>query len=414
MAGDSYRLLLKRVDGDWRVSQGMVVERAAPGSASGPRERRSGERVEVLGADGKVLASRRLEGLDTLQEVFAPDGSISVEPRNAVVMALPADARAASIRVHSRKGRRLAQWLMDPGRLRRRRRRRRLRILADALDAAPPQMVRLGGPDLAQAKLQLNFIGDGFLEAELPAYHAAVEAFWTRLFQTAPFDRFEDAILGVRMDVISEESGVSFDLTAEHRAAQQGDENTVQSGLTVPPNVNRETPFKATFSQSRLIVVDTVEAEAYVRRNVQTAPASVTVVVANTRLYGGSGADRVPVYSLSSLSADIAIHELGHAAFGLADEYASRGSSLNPPLDEPNVDEDFERSRLKWGHLVNVADADLGVSHPLPGPGPHIGAFEGAKYRPTGAFRPEFDCRMRTVNQPFCAVCREVIAGRLS
>jgi IgA peptidase M64 len=274
-------------------------------------------------------------------------------------------------------------------------------------------MERLGGPDLADAALQLNFIGDGFLEDDLPAYRDAVGLFWTKLLATAPFDRFTDRILGVRLDVISDVGGISLDLDDGERDEQQSYEDLLHSGAEIEPDADRDTPFKASLARPRLIVVDTNEAQAFVRRHVQTAPSSVTVVVANTPLYGGSGAEHVPVFSLSRLSADIAIHELGHAAFGLADEYTFDALGRDEPLTEPNVDDDFHRAQLKWAHLVNVADADLGVEHALAGDGPHVGAFKGAKYRTEHAYRPEFDCRMRTVNQPFCAVCREVIEKAL-
>jgi hypothetical protein len=270
-------------------------------------------------------------------------------------------------------------------------------------------MARLGGPDPAAARLQLTFVGDGFTEDDLDAYRAAVDGFWTRLLQTEPFDALAANILGVRMDVISPVSGVSVALDADERTQQETYEAIVASGLAVPPDADLDTPFKATLAWPRLIVVDTAAAQAFVAEHVETAANSVVVVVANTGLYGGSGAEHVPVFSLSGMSADIAVHELGHAAFGLADEYAWDAPGRDQPLTEPNVADDCRPGALKWAHLVNVAEADLGVDHAITGPGPHIGAFLGAKYRTAGAYRPEFDCRMRTVNQPFCAVCREAI-----
>jgi hypothetical protein len=43
-----------------------------------------------------------------------------------------------------------------------------------------------------------------------------------------------------------------------------------------------------------------------------------------------------------------------------------------------------------------------------------IGLFEGGDYYHCNVYRPEFDCRMRTVNQPFCAVCQQVIVKKLT
>jgi len=40
--------------------------------------------------------------------------------------------------------------------------------------------------------------------------------------------------------------------------------------------------------------------------------------------------------------------------------------------------------------------------------------FEGADYFHCGVYRPEFDCRMRNINRPFCAVCQQVIVKKLT
>lgn len=43
-----------------------------------------------------------------------------------------------------------------------------------------------------------------------------------------------------------------------------------------------------------------------------------------------------------------------------------------------------------------------------------VGAFEGAHYYHCGAYRPEFNCRMRQLGQPYCGVCRKRITETLS
>ena len=43
-----------------------------------------------------------------------------------------------------------------------------------------------------------------------------------------------------------------------------------------------------------------------------------------------------------------------------------------------------------------------------------VGAFTGAFYNHCGAYRPEFDCKMRTLSKPFCSVCQNRIAVKLN
>jgi hypothetical protein len=39
--------------------------------------------------------------------------------------------------------------------------------------------------------------------------------------------------------------------------------------------------------------------------------------------------------------------------------------------------------------------------------------LEGARYYHCGVYRPEYDCKMRKLGIPFCAVCRQVIRNRI-
>jgi hypothetical protein len=38
-----------------------------------------------------------------------------------------------------------------------------------------------------------------------------------------------------------------------------------------------------------------------------------------------------------------------------------------------------------------------------------VGTYEGAHYAHCGAYRPSYDCKMRKLGKPFCAVCRREI-----
>jgi hypothetical protein len=47
-------------------------------------------------------------------------------------------------------------------------------------------------------------------------------------------------------------------------------------------------------------------------------------------------------------------------------------------------------------------------------PASTVGAFERALYRPRHVYRPSAECRMRTLSDPFCAVCAASIRVKLS
>jgi IgA Peptidase M64 len=151
------------------------------------------------------------------------------------------------------------------------------------------------------------------------------------------------------------------------------------------------------------------------------------VVFVNSMTYGGSGGN-VAVCSLDPTAVEIALHEMGHSAFGLADEYSSYvgcGAAGDDKNDygifepsEPNITRDTNRQTLKWRNFVDpgtalptTRNADCTICDPQANPvaATTVGLFEGAHYYHCGAFRPQFDCRMRNLGQPFCAVCSQRI-----
>jgi len=156
------------------------------------------------------------------------------------------------------------------------------------------------------------------------------------------------------------------------------------------------------------------------------------MVLVNSTVYGGSGGP-VAVYSMAANAIEIAIHEMGHTAFGLADEYeyyagcgtGEVGHDHHPAVEpvEPNVTIDSNRTTIKWGALVlastpmpTTSNGDCSECDPQPNPLPAdtVGAYEGAHYHHCDAFRPQFNCRMRALSNPFCAVCRRRIVETLT
>jgi hypothetical protein len=85
---------------------------------------------------------------------------------------------------------------------------------------------------------------------------------------------------------------------------------------------------------------------------------------------------------------------------------------------QANVTLYSDRATLKWRRFVTASilvpttsDADCTQCDPQSSPVPAgtVGLFKGAHYYHCGAFRAEFNCKMRVLGKPFCAVCRERI-----
>lgn len=290
---------------------------------------------------------------------------------------------------------------------------------ADGTVVGPTKIVD-HGPD--GERWNLVIVGEGFRSDQQAALTAAATAFATTLQATKPFDDAWEGINVHRLDVHSTETGADNPTTC-------GDGSSA-----VAPTGTARTYFDAAFCNDGIRRLLTVDAELVVTTvNAQVSGWDAIVVVVNHTEFGGSGGPNVAVYSLAPDAMAVAIHEMGHSAFGLADEYeyyvgcssgeTDRNEHPDTEPTQPNVTVNTDRATLKWRHLVDaatalptLANADCTTCNTAANPvtAATVGLFEGAHYYHCKAYRPTFDCRMRTTTQTlFCAVCQEAITKQL-
>ena len=269
------------------------------------------------------------------------------------------------------------------------------------------------GPD--EFKWNLVVTGDGFTLSELGDFVAVVDDF-VAFLQTSDANPLSapltwDSINVHRLDVVSDESGA---------------DNPNCDGTLVATYYDAEfcvNQVDRTLGLDTQIVSDTAD--------LHVPEWDAVLVFVNSTVLGaavpaGTGGGQ----AAASLGAGNfgALHELGHAAFGLADEYQYRAgcnsgettqdlyTGIEPP--EPNVTAATTLATLKWASYVDAATPIPTLENPdcstcdfqtSPVAAGTVGLFEGAKYFHCGLFRPEFDCRMRTNATGFCAVCRPAI-----
>lgn len=258
----------------------------------------------------------------------------------------------------------------------------------------------------AASRWNLVFVAEGYRQTELPQFAQAVQDFTVELFSTPPFDELQRAINVYRIDVASNQSGAD-------------DPGGACGGTGATANTYFDASFCGDGVIRRLLVANSTLVRDVIDDEVPEAHAKVVLV--NTTIRGGSGGS-IAVSSMSSDWMDIVIHELGHTPFGLADEYeywAGCGTDTdrnNHPAVEPsqpNVTLSSQGS--KWRTLRTPGVPLPTTSNPdcsqcdgqaSPVGGGSVGAFEGAHYYHCGAYRPEFDCKMRSASRAFCSVCK--------
>jgi hypothetical protein len=265
------------------------------------------------------------------------------------------------------------------------------------------------GPD--NARWNLVIVGDGYRASELSDYHQHVLDFIDELRTTAPFTTLFCGINVHRIDVVSNESGA--------------DDPGCAGGTAVTANTYFDATFCTQFAGQpldRLLSVDDGLALSVATTHVPLRHQVLCIV--NSTKYGGSGGT-VATCSVDPQANQIAIHEIGHSAFGLADEYGGNGSGTpaGEPA-EPNVTRDTNRATNKWRALIAATTPMPSACDPsctsstcaapaTPPAAGAVGSYEGAIYSDCNTYRPLPSCYMRDYG-PFCPVCSGVITQVLA
>ena len=237
-------------------------------------------------------------------------------------------------------------------------------------------------------RVDLVFVGDGYLESELGSYAVHAVNGLNELLSQEPFLTYSTYFNAHRVDVISNESGVDNDPV---------------------PDINRDTALDMGFWCSgieRLLCVNV--SKAYQHAN-NAADIDQVFAVANSTKYGGAGyssSDLATYSGGNGLATEVAIHELGHSLGNLADEYDYNDGATyeGPELPQRNVsilDADaMDAAGTKWA--LWLGDPGIGFDG-------LVDTYEGARYYEFGIYRPSINSKMRSLNRPFNLPSAEAI-----
>ena len=194
-----------------------------------------------------------------------------------------------------------------------------------------------------------------------------------------------------------------------------------EPGTWIPyscPPRPRRTPFRATFCSNRTMLRAVSGNTQLARKTAEQHVADVTctgILVNNAGRGGTGGTNSFWVTTGRSRWWYVALHELGHGMFGLADEYDGiRGTYTGTrEPSAPNITIETDLEKLKWRHLISP---DTPVPTLMHGERlenvrlrSEVGLFEGGSRYERGIYRPQYDCRMRQSAYAFCDVCEEHI-----
>ncbi|MGF1658150.1 MAG: M64 family metallopeptidase [Rubrimonas sp.] len=269
-------------------------------------------------------------------------------------------------------------------------------------------LTKLHDSGLPADRLNLVITGDGYTAAQMADFRAHADELVARIFATPPFD--EEAIACAfniyRLDVESDQTGAD-------------EPNCGGSGGTTA-----DTYFDSTYcfdgSTDRLLYGDTAIVSDTM--DIWLPEWTQVVVLVNGSKRGGGGGSMAFLSTSSVDWRDVAIHELGHSIFDLADEYDDDQPENSYTGGEPmrvNITIEPDPTLVKWNGLVTAGpasptwpntDCSTGNPGPAPGGAAIVGTFEGASRFNCGIYRPRDLCKMRRSTHPsFCPVCEQQI-----
>jgi hypothetical protein len=233
----------------------------------------------------------------------------------------------------------------------------------------------------AATHMDYVFIGDGYTAAEMDKWRADAQKVINGFLADPLFNANRASMNIHRVDVASNQSGV----------------DELDKGIYRDTAMDGEF---ACYNIERLLCVNNTKATNIAASVLAPDARDVIVVIANSTRYGGSGG-AVATLSMHEQSIEVALHEIGHTAFALADEYEYGTCNTSSEPTEVNVSLNGTRS-VKWGNLIAGSTAvptGLGVY-----PNGTVGTFVGAQYCGSGKYRPTENSRMRTLGYPWHAV----------
>lgn len=335
---------------------------------------------------GQIAAARTVQLNAGVLEVSIPYGtdvaSIEVLPSNKDLAALAKGASAPSA---------LAKFDRNAiNGVKLKTKAERLNMLAaTAAAGGTPTVATIVDSGPPAQRMDIVLLAEGYTAAEMGKWQMDANRIATGMLNDPVFNNARAGISIRRVDVASVESG-----------ADEPDKG-----------IYRSTAFDATYNcggVERSICLDDSKVLGAVSSVLAPDARDFIVIVVNSTRYGGAATMGVSarVASDSGSEIDMALHEMGHSAFLLADEYDLGNCAAGEPA-EPDVTRNLSRTQAKWG-------SKIAGSTPVPTPinalpNGTVGMFVGGKYCTTGIYRPTENSKMRTLGLPWHAVNEAVL-----
>ena len=219
-----------------------------------------------------------------------------------------------------------------------------------------------------EKSINIVFLGDGYTQSQLSTFAVDAAKHMRYFLNEDPYKRYSQYFNFVSIKTPSNESG---------------------AGLT--PDKPKDTFYKVCFGTAGVDRMPWPTDWNAVNKVLATNYPSydLVIIITNTTKYGGAGSSKFICYSKNQTAPRTLCHESGHGFGHLGDEYWNGGG-----YEAPNLTAENDSTKIKWKNWLGSEG---------------IGMFHFTEDTTNTWVRPHYDCLMRGLNNPFCAVCKENI-----
>ncbi len=271
-------------------------------------------------------------------------------------------------------------------------------LWADTGDGSVVSVTKIqdNGPDTL--RFNIVIMGDGYRSAELPTFETKAQQVVAAFNANIAFGHCGGAVNFYRVNIASTESGSDKPCnTPPISKATYLDSRYCQGGTQ-----------RCIWSSNIGLIISTA--------NSATANWHFIVVLVNDAEHGGCAGSGITFSSTGTGFTSTAMHELGHALGGLADEYEYGGTPVysGPEPGAVNLTTQISRENVKWYDLILETTPvptweSVSCTNTVNSTDTRIGTHEGGGYHYCDIYHPSGQCLMRILGVEFCQVCQRRI-----
>jgi len=254
------------------------------------------------------------------------------------------------------------------------------------------------------SQINVYVVSQGFTNATMANFDSFAAGFLNVLWTTEPYQTNKPRF---RVIIVKDPAAVD----THPRAFNQFNPPSLCTGASAADVAGSETP-ETFYARMDQLVADHIPGYD---------DHSYLIAIFNNKFYTGGGGRYTfaTTYCASSYPYmhHVLVHEFSHSFGLLGDEYFSNAAAVDPNdfpvFHDRNVTMETTREEVPWNYLIQPSTPVPTCSSTTSCTATAVGTYLGANYVTNDWYRPVPNCKMRSVLQPLCPVCQDIVTEKI-